>query len=252
MQDASLSTKFNFLVFPDRSGDAFQNMADDLLLLEDSESEEAIRFRHYDWKLPACSFGYGQKFNEVKIMVGSSTVQLCRRPTGGGVVDHRNDWAYSLILPPQHPLIRTRALITYRLIHKSLADALKEQGQPAVLAPCQSKTDNYNSHENGKNETVTHCFQKAEPEDVIDPRTDKKIAGAALKRNRYGILMQGSIDRSAIAVHLDFDALKCSFTQRLCANLQAESNCVAWTCFSETLQNSVQSLFATDDWNKKR
>ncbi len=252
MQNASLFTQFNFLILPDRSGDAFQNMADDFLLLENSESHEAIRFRHYNWKLPACSFGYGQNYSEVNTKIESSRAQLCRRPTGGGLVDHRNDWTYSLVLPPQHPLTRKRALTTYRLLHNTLASALKKHGQPAVLAPCKTEEGRNNSHRNGIKKTVTHCFQNAEPDDVINPRTNKKIAGAALKRNRYGLLIQGSIDRSAIVVNLDYDALKHSFIQGLCTNLDANPKSAAWLQFPEKLRNSVHSHFATDDWNNKR
>jgi len=252
MQNASLSRQFNFLILPDRSGDAFQNMADDFLLLENSEYHEAIRFRHYNWKLPACSFGYGQNYNEVNTKIKPSRAQLCRRPTGGGLVEHRNDWTYSLILPPQHPLTRKRALTTYRLLHKTLTDILINQGQPAVLAPCKKEKDRNNNHRNGIIKTVTHCFQNAEPDDVIDPQTNKKIAGAALKRNRYGMLIQGSIDRSAIDINLDYDALKKSFIQGLCTILDANQRSVAWFHFPEQLRNSVHNYFATDDWNKKR
>jgi lipoate-protein ligase A len=252
MQSASLSRQFTFLIFPDRSGDAFQNMADDIILLEYSASKDAIRFRHYNWKLPACSFGYGQNYNEVNKQFESSTAQLCRRPTGGGLVDHRNDWTYSLVLPPQHPLIRKRALTTYRLIHMTLADALNKCEQPAVLAPCKTEEDKNNNHNNGLKKTITHCFQTTEPDDVINPRTDKKIAGAALKRNRYGMLIQGSIDRSAIEADLDYDALKHSFIQGLCSNLEATPKSVTWLYFPESLRNSVHNHYATDKWNKKR
>ena len=41
------------------------------------------------------------------------------------------------------------------------------------------------------------CFQKAELYDVIDPTTGAKIAGAAQKRNKHGLLFQGSIWRPA-------------------------------------------------------
>lgn len=252
MQSASLSRQFNFLIFPDRSGDAFQNMADDILLLEYSASKDTIRFRHYNWKFPACSFGYGQNYNEVNKQFESSPAQLCRRPTGGGLVDHRNDWTYSLVLPPQHPLFRKRALATYRLIHMTLADALNKCEQPAVLAPCKTGEDKNNNHNNGLKKTITHCFQTAEPDDVISPRTGKKIAGAALKRNRYGMLIQGSIDRSAIEFELDYDALKHSFIQGLCSNLDAKPESVAWLNFPETVRDSVNNHFATDNWNKKR
>lgn len=251
MNNGSDLSNLNFYIYSDRRGDAFQNMADDLLLLEHVELQDAVRFRHYEWKMPAYTFGYGQSYAEVKSRVEQTSVQLCRRPTGGGVVDHRNDWTYTLILPPRHRLVRERALVAYGYTHRALADALIEQGQPAELISCPSEKEGSVDH--GKRETgaVTLCFQQAVLDDVINPQSQIKIAGAALKRNRHGMLIQGSINRAAITVDLDWVVFKYSFVHDLCSTLQTRHEHVSWSS-SDTLRKKMHSRLAADSWNKRR
>ena len=66
------------------------------------------------------------------------SLDLCRRPTGGGIVDHREDWTYSLIIPRGHALEEARAADSYREIHVALAAALQKQGVAAeVQTECE-------------------------------------------------------------------------------------------------------------------
>src|SRR5690606_34991168 len=108
----------------DRSGGAAENMATDFMLLQ-RYPVAAVRLRHYDWHRPAFTFGYSQKIAFVRTqMPADEPIELCRRPTGGGVVDHHDDWTYSLVIPRGHPLEELPATQSYRLIHESLAVAL--------------------------------------------------------------------------------------------------------------------------------
>src|SRR5690349_1891712 len=106
----------NLHVLPHRTGGAAENMALDFLLLQRYPGEPVPRFRHYDWRKSAFTFGYAQKIAFVREQLGAlagpeeaRTVDLCRRPTGGGVVDHRDDWTYTVIIPRGHPLEELRA-----------------------------------------------------------------------------------------------------------------------------------------------
>ena len=131
-------------VLPVRTGAAAENMALDFLLLQRYPEEEAPRFRHYEWRRPAFTFGYSQKIEFVRANLPSfakasegtaagENFDLCRRPTGGGIVDHRNDWTYTLVLPRGHPLYDERAAQSYRIVHECLAAALGALGQPAAV-----------------------------------------------------------------------------------------------------------------------
>jgi len=80
-------------VLPERTGGAAENMAADFLLLQRYPRAGAARYRHYGWRSPAFTFGYSQKISYVRSQLPQGeTFDLCRRPTGGGLVDQREDW----------------------------------------------------------------------------------------------------------------------------------------------------------------
>src|SRR5690606_26855586 len=94
----SSSEIMSFLdILPNRSDSAAANMATDFLLLQRYPASGHARFRHYGWHRPAVTFGYSQKFAWVRDQLRTlhdndsdvASVELCRRPTGGGLVDHR-------------------------------------------------------------------------------------------------------------------------------------------------------------------
>ena len=95
-----------FHLLPTRTGAAAENMALDFLLLQRYPDPAAFRFRHYEWRGPAFTFGFGQKIAWVRAQLApEGSVDLCRRPTGGGMVDHRRDWTYALVIPREHDLV---------------------------------------------------------------------------------------------------------------------------------------------------
>ena len=120
-------------VLPTRTGGAAENMALDFLLLQRYPRADVPRFRHYGWRSPAITFGYSQKIGFVRAQLPAGEhFDLCRRPTGGGVVDHRDDWTFSLVIPRGHPLEDVRATQSYREVHECLAAALQRQGIAAA------------------------------------------------------------------------------------------------------------------------
>jgi lipoyl(octanoyl) transferase len=135
--------------------------------------------RSYGWIRPAVSFGYFTPWNFVAPkLVGRDFV---RRWTGGGLVEHGDDFTYSLILPELHPGTNVDL---YRLIHDTLAELLRECGHPVEV--CQS----------GDALDSNVCFEKAVKFDL--KVCGEKIAGAAIRRNRRGVLLQGSIQHIEI------------------------------------------------------
>jgi lipoate-protein ligase A len=130
-------------LLPVRTGAAAENMALDFLLLQRYPEPAAPRFRHYEWRGPAFTFGFSQKIGFVRANLPSfakaaegtpagETPDLCRRPTGGGIVDHRHDWTYSLVLPRGHALYDERAAQSYRIVHEGLTAALVAGRRPAA------------------------------------------------------------------------------------------------------------------------
>jgi lipoate-protein ligase A len=153
---------------------AAMNMAIDEALLE-SASIPTIRF--YRWLSPALSFGYFGRFSDVAIYAAER--DLVRRWTGGGTVLHGDDLTYSVIIPPSDAAFSESSIWIYEKIHRALADALNGVGERAVLAGSQLGV------------ATSNCFTNPVRADVM--MDGRKIAGAAQRRTRRGLLQQGSI-----------------------------------------------------------
>ena len=153
------------------------NMALDEALLEAMPRLQKPVLRLYGWTEPAATFGYFQKFAEV----ASATPlrPLIRRPTGGGIVPHAADWTYSVAFPPGHEWHSVKAEESYRRIHDWLRLAYAALDVATELAPCCKKT------------LPGQCFAGYEKFDLL--WHGKKIAGAAQRRNKLGLLIQGSV-----------------------------------------------------------
>ncbi len=157
--------------------DAAFNMALDEALLESVSRLGAPVLRFYGWTQPAATFGYFQHFAEIE----RTTLlrPLIRRPTGGGLVPHDADWTYSLAFPAGHKWHSLRAEESYRRVHEWIQSAFTHLGVQTELAPCCKKT------------APGQCFVGYEKSDLL--WHGKKIAGAAQRRNKLGLLIQGSV-----------------------------------------------------------
>ena len=152
-------------------------MALDEALLEAMPRLRTPVLRFYGWTEPAASFGYFQRYAEVE---ATTTLRpLIRRPTGGGIVPHDADWTYSAAFPPGHEWCSLKAEESYRRIHDWLRLAFTELKVETELAPCCKKS------------LPGQCFVGHEKFDLL--WRGKKIAGAAQRRNKLGLLIQGSV-----------------------------------------------------------
>lgn len=234
-------------LLPNRAAGAAENMATDFLLLQ-RYPETAVRFRHYDWHRPAFTFGYSQKIDIVRQQLPTDEpYDLCRRPTGGGIVDHRDDWTYALVIPRGHPLEEVRATQSYRSVHEALASALQRQNIPAtVKLDCDPLPEGQTCGAGGV------CFQRAELYDVISPASRLKIAGAAQKRNKHGLLFQGSISRTVVGSGVDWELFHEDFSDVLAQALQAEAVPTPWPEFAEGEVDGLTEQYSSSEWNEKR
>jgi len=232
----------NLAVLPVRTAGAAEHMAIDFLLLQRSP-ELRPRFRHYEWSRPAFTFGYGQKISWVRGQLpAGETVELCRRPTGGGLVDHRGDWTYALVIPRGHPLEAERASVSYRLIHECLAAALQSQGVAAALQTLAA----------GSETPDGVCFQKPELSDVLAPG-GAKIAGAAQKRNKRGLLFQGSVWRPAAGgAAVDWDRFGEDFSARVGVALGGAAEPTPWPDLNEDEVSGLAETYAGPEWLEHR
>jgi lipoate-protein ligase A len=236
-------------VLPERTGGAAENMAADFLLLQRYPRAGEARYRHYGWRSPAFTFGYSQKISFVRGQLpAGETFDLCRRPTGGGLVDHRDDWTYALVIPRGHPLEEVRATQSYRAIHEALAGAFNAAGVPASVKPTSDPTE---GSEPGGPAGV--CFERAEIFDVVHAGTGAKIAGGAQKRNKRGLLFQGSIWKPAAGGDaLDWERLGEDFAGRLAAALGAEASASPWPDLDEGEAEGLTERYASPEWMEFR
>ena len=214
------------------------NMAVDELLLENSEFlQDRVLVRIYGWDRPSISIGYTQKFNAVSSEIGYSIV---RRPTGGGIVYHDRDLTYTVVVPARHPIESLDRIESYHVFHRAVLRAMSAFGKHGKLA---------DSAVSVPDRATMRCFVTQTKYDVICE--NRKLAGAAQRRTKKGILHQGSIslevsggDKSKLAAEL----IK-GFSMEF--NVEFEDFTVPGD-FAEAADDLASAKFATDEWNKAK
>lgn len=155
-----------------------QHMAVDRALLEGATFPI---LRIYRWSGPCVTIGYFQDLEAT--LTANPNLEVVRRWTGGGTVLHGLDAPYSLIVPRNELFAARRPADSYALIHSRLAFALRDALPDLVCAP----------HDAPKYSAA--CFENPVKGDLI--LGSRKIAGAAQRRTRQGLLHQGSVHLSS-------------------------------------------------------
>lgn len=203
---------------------AATNMAVDEALLEFA-ARPSIRF--YRWNHAALSFGYFDRYREVEEYARDH--DLVRRWTGGGMVFHGTDLTYGLILPRRtgQPQLAPREV--YQQVHEALRLALSPHCHAQLAAFDAPKVS-------------AACFGNSVVADVLVG--ERKIAGAAQRRTRAGLLQQGSIQSHELPC--DFAE---SFAAALCPDFELRS-------LGQGLLQSAQMLaaekYGTQAWLRQR
>ena len=213
-------------VYDDREPkSAALNMAVDEALLE-TATAPALRF--YRWARPALSFGYFGRFDDLE--PSECERDVVRRWTGGGIVLHGEDVTYSIIIPASHSVFARSSAAFYSDVHDALQRALRIRGINAMLL------------EMARPRISESCFSNAVRADVM--LEGRKIAGAAHRRSRAGLLHQGSIQQINLPGQIRED-----FAQLLCANFKPSS-------FSSSLQKRADKIscakYGTSEWLRRR
>jgi lipoate-protein ligase A len=223
-----------FLLNSGKCNAAF-NMALDEALLENVSRLGYPVLRFYSWTEPAATFGYFQKISEVER--ATLLRPLIRRPTGGGIVPHDADWTYSFSVPPNHEWHLLKAEESYRKIHEWIQAAFAKLKVETELAPCCQKS------------APGQCFIGHEKFDLL--WRGKKIAGAAQRRNKSGLLVQGSLQPPPVKIaRTDWE--------NAMQSAASENFSAGWKIFApvENLRARAMALagekFSRDSFNRKR
>ncbi len=154
----------------------------------------------YQWAKPSATFGYFiRPENHLDLQKAAlHHLDLARRPTGGGIVFHIWDLAFSFLLPSSHPAFSQNTLENYQFVNRavlevvrsyfSLAPELIPQNAPSLGPDCQN-----------------FCMAKPTQYDVV--YKGMKIAGAAQRKRKQGYLHQGTLSLAPPRLDLLHDVL---------------------------------------------
>jgi len=168
---------------------AEKNMALDIQLLEGlttADNQDAL-LHLYDWNQPSATYGYFIKPESLLCMqtAADNNLQLARRPTGGGIIFHLTDFAFSMLVPAGHGGYSINTLDNYAFVNKIVIDVIsqfKNTLKPTLLQNEPISRDIACTH---------FCMAKPTKYDVI--LNEKKVAGGAQRRTKHGFLHQGTI-----------------------------------------------------------
>jgi lipoyl(octanoyl) transferase len=234
------------------------NMALDEALLQAGPRLGRPVLRFYGWTEPAATFGYFQHYAD--IARATPLRPLLRRPTGGGLVPHDADWTYSLVFPPGHEWYALPATESYRRVHEWIRSAFSVLAVSTQLAPQSAGRDAAPSAPDALMESdgsgtasyqphLGQCFQGHEKSDLL--YRSQKVAGAAQRRTRHGLLIQGSVQPQ----HLGLS--RAAWEQAMCDVAAAEQH-AQWepltpdSALTEQARALTRQKYSQTAYNQKR
>lgn len=219
----------------------FEHMALDEVLVRARAGANTLRF--YRWtEGAAVTFGYAQFISEVRRAVQAQRFigAICRRPTGGGVVYHVDDFTFSLIFSsPDRPAE------IYKKLHGFIQTALALGGltartfdqkvAAAVYAPSQ-------------NHSASACFINPVENDLL-LENGQKMLGGAIRRFGTTVLYQGSLQVPGARTNNSYKQAVingvCNF---LGTDLQSQPAQEIWL---QEARELAQAQYQTPAWTEK-
>ncbi|NGX38904.1 MAG: Octanoyltransferase LipM [Chlamydiae bacterium] len=203
---------------------AQENMQIDAELLASLEVRAAPILHFYDWKRDSATYGLLVRPSDYLNLdaVKRAGLDLAKRPTGGGIVFHIWDLAFSVLIPAGHPHFHENTLDNYAFINEAVLRAVSdflESRSSLELIP----------HDGPAFDSSCERFCMAQPTKYDVVLQGKKIAGAAQRKTKKGYLHQGTI------------ALKMPSEEYLNAILRPETKVL------EAIQAHTNPLLKTDE-----
>jgi lipoate-protein ligase A len=165
---------------------AAEVMAYDAKLLEELAENPFPILHLYEWKHPSATYGHFSQPEKLLSDEAQDLIDLARRPTGGGVIFHVADWAFSILIPASHPNCFQNTLENYAYVNALVMEGIKRLLGKETNATLLPREPVASCEEAG-------CFCMGKPtkyDVVIDGR---KAAGGAQRRTRHGYLHQGTL-----------------------------------------------------------
>ena len=139
--------------------------------------------RFYAWAPPCVSLGRNQPIAGIDLaQIAALGYQVVRRPTGGRAILHTDELTYSLIAPPEHPLMTGYVLDSYLRISHGLVAGLRRLGIAAEEAPGTNRAGP---------DVSAACFEVPSAYEIV--AGGRKILGSAQARRAKSVLQHGSL-----------------------------------------------------------
>lgn len=204
----------------------YANMAADELLSRRPE----CWLRIYDWAIPAVSFGYFDTATEAaSIFPGAQ--EYIRRWTGGGIVDHRKGYTYTVTLPAVEGVMYPTAEQLYIWIHSALAKALAGSG-----VACTLLTED--APDGGR-----ACWASPVKSDIVDA-AGHKLAGAGQRRYKGAVLHQGLVQECEPT-----EGWQLLLARALAPEVTVVEGSEPYPGFAEELEKLCRTKYETAEWN---
>lgn len=168
----------SFTILTDGAATAQEQMDKDERLLCSLKDDKKAILRFYEWMEPSLTYGYFVKLEDhINIeALKQRGVSVAKRPTGGGILFHGLDFAFTVVVPSEHPKFSTASKINYQWINQLIAEALQlpifyhAEQAPLRDAFCMARPTQYDL--------------------VIEGR---KIGGCAQRMTTFGLIQQTSL-----------------------------------------------------------
>lgn len=177
-------TKWNIL--DTGEGSCSENMRLDGELLENLDQHTLPILHFYQWKGDCATYGHFVKPSDYLNLEAAKELglSLAKRPTGGGIVFHIWDLAFSILIPAGHPYFSENTLENYAFVNNGvLAAAESFLSEKPELIPSNAEALDPSCSR--------FCMAQPTKYDVV--LQGRKIAGAAQRKTKKGFLHQGTI-----------------------------------------------------------
>lgn len=142
----------------------------------------------YEWEGDSATYGHFiQPFDFLnKASVEKFQLNLAKRPTGGGIVFHLSDFAFSVLVPSSSPHYSLNTLENYAFVNQIVSHVIQQflgnQSSPCLLPNEPNALDAHCQH---------FCMAKPTKYDVM--LNGRKVGGGAQRRTKQGFLHQATI-----------------------------------------------------------
>ncbi|KPK33605.1 MAG: hypothetical protein AMS24_00580 [Chlamydiae bacterium SM23_39] len=164
--------------------EAKKNMDFDKKLFKSLKFNTFCILHFYEWENPSITYGIFEKPENFFCLekIKQMKIDLTKRPTGGGIVFHMWDMAFSFLMPSNHKYFFLNPLKNYHFVNGIVLKAVKEYFNLKNL-----RLKNFFS----LNRYKSFCMANTTKYDLV--YKGRKIAGAAQRKGKDGYLHQGSI-----------------------------------------------------------